>query len=299
MDQKLSDLVNKVDREARQFASFDDYLSSKSEDAKCEKAAENVVENSSPTTSEKAAGTVASSSNSSVAPVIVNNPQPDPRRGAMARSNYIADGHKTPPVHPIAEVVVPPTDLPPSQVLEAQIVETRYSIQSVEWDKDRIAFASEETKARRIGDDPDWWRDVYLGGQEYARALDTGERIVDALNMYQERIEKLQRAIQGMRSVLEDKLKDESAENRKRLSEKSANWRASRNQEAAQRMKAERKPSPKVEKPKINTAAIKLADTMAGMNQKLRGESLLAALKGMNVDIDDSVVQHVARKWGR
>lgn len=286
MDQKLEGLVNGVDREARKFASFDDYLAAQ-EKPEWQKPADGAVENSAPTSSAKVDGTDASSKAPSVAPA-TEKPK-DVRRQAMEQPNYIPNGLKSEPLaHPVAPVVTEAPGGDTWRVLEAQIVTTKYELHQVEWDKDKLTYLSSPATVQEIT--PDWWKDIYLGGIEYARALESPEAIVNGMNVYQERIEKLNRAIQGMRGVLEEKLHGVSSERREKLLSKNAKFKENQTTKAATKMKAERKPA------EVKGVGIKLADATAGAMKSMRGDKLIKFLTE-NGACDEATIAYVRKVW--
>jgi len=302
MDQKLEALVNEVDQKARKYASFDDFLEAQDkEKPEWEKAtsAAAVVESSPSTTSAKEDATVESANPSNAEAVTPPTRKPqdvDPRRKAMESPSYIQSGLKSETLaHPVAPQVEGIEGQDPWKKIEAQVINTRYELHQVEWDKDKLTYLSAPATVQE--NDPEWWREIYLGGVEYARALETPEAIVTGMNTYQERIEKLNRAIQGMRGVLEEKLHGVSSERREKLLAKNSRFKANQNTAAATRMKTERKTGEtKAATPKGN--GIKLAKAMAEMSKNMRGDKLIAYLKEQNL-CDDVTVEYVQKAWAK
>ena len=195
----------------------------------------------------------------------------------------------------------------PGKILEAQIITTKYELHSVEMDTDRqgqplrLAYLSDDVKVRT--EDPEWHREVYLSGKAYAEAIRdngdskrAGDRVVDLMNVYQERIERCQVAIQAMRGVLEQVLHGETSERRTALNERASGWRKAKNQDAKERIKAERGPA----KPKTGVG-IKFATAFAEMLKMKPGpktvEKLIAQCRENNA-IDDATIEHINKTWG-
>lgn len=296
MDQKLDDLVNGIDREARKFASFAEFQQAQEKgETEWQKPAVAAEENSSSSPSEKVAETVVSSEPSSVEPVSEPSAEEIQKQRTREALDKAWERDQKLPRPQAADVVVTDVEAPPYKVLEAQIVTTRMQLHTVKLgdvtqkDPDVLQYVNETTQVRE--NDPEWWRDVYMGGQAYANALGGCEAIVDGINVYQERIEKLQRAIQGMRGVLDEKLHGETSETRKRLNAKASGFRVARNKESAARMKVER-----VEKPKAGNG-IKMADATAAAMPHLRGEKLLKFLEKNGITPDSATIEHVGKKW--
>lgn len=317
MDQKgLESLVNEVDLKARKFSSFDDFLKSQKDgNTEWSKPVEGAVDNSSSSQDKVVAETVESPKPTSAAPATspIESEKTEAelaeerRKYLEFRQREIAEGFKSESLaHPVAPNVTSP-EPSAGKVLEAQIVTTKYELHSVEWDKDlqgqpiRLAYLSDDVKVRT--EDPEWHKEVYLGGQAYARAVRdigdpkrAGDRIVDLMNVYQERIERCQVAIQGMRGELEQVLHGETSENRVRLNERAAGWRKAKNQDAKERIKAERAPA----KPK-GGIGIKFATAFAEMFKMKPGQKTVDKLIAQcheNNAIDEMTIEHINKTWG-
>ncbi len=310
MDQKLTELVNKVESESRAFASFDDYLASKGEESpECPKPASDAAENSPSEPSEKVDETGDSSEPSSAEAVTVPTEKAHPH--SKLTPEYIANGLKTEPVHPVAIPILPEPPPDTEYIEHIPVVLTKLELTDpVNWDGQTLRSVEEVISRIPEKDEPEWWREVYLAGRELAvKVLKDPDSIVDRINILTEEIERRKRAIHGLRSGLDDALKSESSETRKKvIGSLDMDYRNRKNKKPADRMKAERKAS---DKPKLTIVAkpgigIKFADTMA-MGMGLRGEALIDVVRKAQ-KLDDATLKHIEEcmklwplptdKWG-
>lgn len=307
MDQKLSDLVDKVVTESAAYASFDDYLQSKEKGSECEKPAVDAVDNSSNGASAKADAPAESSQPTSAAPateptnapVKVSKPLPvSVQKEELTKFPGIANG-KPEPVHPIANPL--PVEIPePTKGLEDMpVVVNAVELTQVNWDGKILHHSEDVSYAVKPEDEPEAWKKIFLLTRDTGLKL-TPEQIVDRIHELEEGIQKFKQAQRGYRSALEDKLKEANSEARaKAIGDLDSDYRKKRNAKAAERMKAERKPSsaPKTDSAaKISAANIKFADQMAqGMG--LRGDKLCDFLQGVG-KLDEATAKHIRDKWG-
>lgn len=317
-----------MDRAARKYASFNEFLTAQKagETGTWQKPASDVVENSSSDTNEKVGETVESTPSPSAEPASVDTAnqertladaiadfnaaeasktpeqkKEDARKLAMLNANYIANGSKSEQLsHPTAPNVTAEGDPnAPATPESVRSVETTVSIQRVDWmDGEVLTYVHEEAKLR--DENPDWWRDVYLGGRELGIALGDPEKIAAQIREYYVRQEKLTRAIQGLRGVLEEKLHGTTTETRARIINKTSIAHKTHLEKAAQK---DAKADMKADKPvKIKTGiGIKLATSYAEMFKMKPGPKtvakLLAQCKENNV-LDDATIAHINTTWG-
>lgn len=306
MDQKLSDLVDKVVTESAAYATFDDYLQSKEKGSECEKPAVDAVDNSSNGESAKADAPAESSQPTSAAPAteptsVVPETKPLPvsvQKEELTKFPGIANG-KPEPVHPIPGQVNVEIPEQPKGLEDIPVVVTKVELSQVNWDGKILHHSEDVSYAVKPEDEPEAWKKIFLLTRDTGIKL-TPEQIVDRIHELEEGIQKFKQAQRGYRSALEDKLKEANSEARaKAIGDLDSDYRKKRNAKAAERMKAERKPSsaPKTDSAaKISAANIKFADQMAqGMG--LRGDKLCDFLQGVG-KLDEATAKHIRDKWG-
>lgn len=297
MDQKLSDLVNKVESEARAFATFDEYLESKEAEPAWQKPADGAADESSSVLNVKVDVTVASSPAPNAE--TVTSPTSEQHPHVKLTPEYIANGHKVEPAHPIAVVLdVPIPDQ--SEHLEAAplVMNTVVITDPIEWDGKPKRFLEDIATAIKPGEEPDWYGKIFSMQRADGEKL-TAEEIVERIHELEEGIQKFKVAQRGLRSALEDKLKEEnSAVRTKMIGKLDMDYRARRNAKAAERMKSERTPKAKANgaAPKAGAGGIKFADAMAtGMG--LRGDALIDCVEKAG-KLDEATANHIRTKWG-
>lgn len=299
MDKKLEDLVDGVDRAARNYATFADFQKAQEEKGGTEwqKPVDGAVENSSSSSPEKVGETAESSPSPSVEAASEPVDAEKPTRKTREILNKVYNGTTERLAHPMAPNVTstdePAGKLPGRYVFvpDPQETKTRMVIHKSPWDGETLLHAQEETEIRTS--DPEWLQQALLMGQEAARKVGSDpERIADeVINRYYERIEIFQKAIQGARGVLENALIGKSLETQNRVRAKASGQRSARNEQAASRMKKEREPKPKA------GVGIKLADETAKLMPKMRGDKLIKFLKEEGL-CDDLTIKYVNEKWG-
>jgi len=288
---RLENLVNEVERESRQFATFDDYLNSQNQETECRKDASDAVENSSSRPSEKAAEMDESSKPSSAEPVTELTEEEKAAAHAEYLKNqavYIEKGAKTEPLaHPVAPNVT--AEEPPVKVAqEAPITTTRLEVHGVDWAGAHSSYVSEVTEVDTS--EPDWWKGVFFAGKKFALETADLSEVIKHYHTLEEAIKKIKRSQQGLRAGLEEKLHGATSEQRAKLKDLDKDYRQVTNQKSAARMKVER-----AEKPKVNPN-FKLVDTMnevMGLDQ----DEILAQLEAKG-KLDAETKNYVSKKFG-
>ena len=296
MDQKLSELVDKVEGEARKFATFDEYLESKEMETECQKPASDAGDNSSSVESAKVDAPVESSQPTSAETVTAPTKEEHPH--LRLTPEYIANGHKVEPAHPIAVVVVTEVPVVVDPPTEVPVVVNRIDISAVNWADGKTLRSLEDiAQAVKPGEEPESWRKIFLLTRDAGEKL-TLEEIVDRIHELEDGIQKFKQAQRGYRSALEDKLKIANSETRtKMVGELDKDYRARRNAKAAERMKSERgATAPKANAAPKAGAGIKLADQYA-QGLGLRGDALCDFLQKAG-KLDEATAAHVRTKWG-
>lgn len=298
MDQKLSDLITQVEGEARKFASFDDYLASKDKpETEWQKPASDVVVNSSNDESTKVDETVESSAPSSAA--VVTPPTKEEHPHSRTTPEYIANGSRTEPAHPVIPTVVLGEEPPSGPAKEIPMVKTELVLSApINWDGQTLRSVDEVATQVPAGEEPDWWRKVYLGFREEGlETLKTPEAIIDRIHVLTEECDRRRRAIQGLRSALDDVLKGENSEVRARhIGNLDMDYRARRNKQAADRMKADRGSAAPKAKATKSGIGIKDADTFATALM-LRGDKLKDQIQKIG-KLDEATAKYIDEKWG-
>jgi hypothetical protein len=211
---------------------------------------------------------------------------------------YIANGHKVEPVHPVAKVLDVPIPDQSEHGEAAPLIETRLVLSDpINWDGQTLRSLEEISTAVKPGDEPVWWSKIFSMQREEGLKL-TPENIVDRIHELEDGIQKFKQAQRGLRSALEDKLRAENSETRtKVIGDLDKDYRSRRNAKAAERMKSERKPAaPKNGAAPKSGVGIKFADTMAtGMG--MRGDALIDFVQKAG-KLDEATANHIRTKWG-
>ena len=156
---------------------------------------------------------------------------------------YIANGHKVEPAHPVATPL--PVEAPPSsEYLETlPAVEVKLELTDpLNWDGQTLRHAEEVFSRISEENEPEWWREVYLAGRELGvKVLKDPQAIADRINILEEEINRRRRAQHGLRSALDDALKAESIETRKRtVGELDLNYQNRKRKKLVDKLKKDR-----------------------------------------------------------
>lgn len=288
---RLGDLVNSIEQESRQFATFEEFLANQKKEQTCQKGASDVAVNSSSDSNGKAVETGASSEPSSAVPVsepTAEEKEAERLRLLEERRVEIERGLKTEQLaHPVAPNVTAPEPNTGS-VQMAQTVTTRLEVKDVEWAGAHQQYISEVSEVDTT--EPDWWKQVFHAGKKFAMDCATLEEAIVHNAKLEEAIKKIRCSQQGLRAGLAERTRGANNETKAKVAKGLEGYKLNQNAKSAERMKTERAPKAKV------PDGMKLADTMATVMGMDAEEIIMELLdKGK---LTPEVRAYVAKKYG-
>jgi hypothetical protein len=298
--EKFEDLVNRVDLEARQFTSFDEYLAAKDAgESEWQKPVSGVEENSSSNSNEKGDATAESSPLSNAEPASAPTkaePQETPEEIAARKAeelrlhNLAVDkvvkgeqlSHPTAPNVTAEEPTGKPVEMAPETT-------TKLVPYTIEWPDGQTS-----TRIREVVEfdksEPEWYLGVFTNSKNFAVETADLDAVTNHYQDLEEAMKKIRCAQFGVRAGLEMRLSGETAEKRTKALANLNRSNRSGNNAAATRMKTER--APKAPK---KGAGIELADTL-GKVMALDYDEIIAKVKKAG-KLDEATQEYIDKNY--
>lgn len=300
---KLDDLVNKVDQEARNYVSFDDYLASKSspntEEQEWKKDATAAADPSSSSSNEPEDGKVESKP-----PANAGNASPEKE---PKEKTWWKEQRQAPKGEPTSDKLRsnPETIWPAAPYVPVETVpltETTLDLQKVEWNGQISSFLHEEEQVVEIDDEI---LSVYARGRDFCTATEDIFEVIKHFKDVQHRMKKLKVYSESINNGIRARLSTANVETRSKAfnelnrSNKSV---AAKNKPAQEKIKQERAAKangdPKPTKPK-SSPGLKLAETLVAQGMT---EAMIVGMlrtNGMLDDVTSAFLQKTFSKGGK